>query len=128
MVPEKQTVALFICALELHMEWMCEAYFIKRRHTHGYDTRQAGYIETAKCKTTYMYGKRWMHYIHATKWNNLEETVITAAYKIATIEQKISQYGTYPIHKLDLLSCYKQQRGKFIPVWCRVTYKAMEFY
>ena len=70
-----------------------EAYFIKRRQTHDYETRQADYIETAKCKSTY--GKRRVHYISATQWNNLEETVKTmklSAFKIAVTEQKIGQY------------------------------------
>ena len=70
-----------------------EAYFIKRRQTHDYETRQADYIQTAKCKTTY--GKRRVHYISATKWNNLEETVKTmklSAFKLAVTEQKIGQY------------------------------------
>ena len=30
-----------------------EAYFIKRRQTHDYETRHADDIQTAKCKTTY---------------------------------------------------------------------------
>ena len=65
-----------------------EAYFIKRRQTHDYETRQADYIQTT-------YGKRRVHYISETKWNNLEETVKTmklSTFKIAVTEQKIGQY------------------------------------
>ena len=68
-----------------------EAYFIKRKQTHD-ETRPADYNQTAKCTTTY--GKRRVHYISATKWNNLEETVKTmklSAFKIAVTEQKIGQ-------------------------------------
>ena len=66
-----------------------EAYFIKMSQTHDYETRQADYIQTANCKTTY--GKRRVHYTCATKWNNLEETVKTmksSAFKIAITEQQ----------------------------------------
>ena len=62
---------------------------LKRRQAHNYETIQADYIQTAKCKATY--GKRRVHYISATKWNNLEETVKTmklSAFKIAVTEQK----------------------------------------
>ena len=43
----------------------------------------------------YMCEKRRVHYICATKWNYLEETVKTmklSAFKTAIIEQKVSQY------------------------------------
>ena len=59
-----------------------EVCFIKRRQIHDYETRPADFIQTAKCKTTY--GKRHVHYICATKWNNLEETVKTM--KLSTFE------------------------------------------
>ena len=71
-----------------------EAYFIKRSQSHDYETRQADYIQTAKCKTTY--GKRKVHYTCATKWNHLEETVKTmksSAFKIAITEQQGKSEG-----------------------------------
>ena len=50
-----------------------EHYFRKRNQTHNYATRHADSIEKDRCKTRY--GKRKVHYLCATKWNDLENSI-----------------------------------------------------
>ena len=50
-----------------------EHYFRKRNQTHNYATRHADSIAKDKCKTRY--GKRKVHYLCATKWNDLENSI-----------------------------------------------------
>ena len=48
-------------------------HYFRRNQTHDYDTRHAYSIVKDKCKTRY--GKRKVHYLCATKWNDLENSI-----------------------------------------------------
>ena len=70
-----------------------EYYFRRRNQTHNYDTRHAGSIAKDKCKIRY--GKRKVHNLCATKWNDLENSIKNfehSAFKKAITEQKINNY------------------------------------
>ena len=70
-----------------------EHYFRKRNQTHNYATRHADSIAKDKCKTRY--GKRKVHYLCATKWNDLENSIKNfeySAFKKTITEQKINNY------------------------------------
>ena len=71
-------------------------YFRRGNQNHNYDTRRADSIAKDKCKT--QYGKRKLHYLCATKWNDLENcnnNFKYSAFKKNITEQKIINCGAY---------------------------------
>ena len=67
-----------------------EHYFRRRNQTHNHDIRHADSIAKDKCKSRY--GKRKVHYLCATKWNDLVnsfKSIVYSASEKTITEQKI---------------------------------------